>query len=221
MVDEDINEPSSTDSGANEFKSGLEAIKEQLAAMNQQYQQGMQSIVESVTRPAIKEESEDDFLTTEEKRIKALERQIQELSSSVPKQTQEILRQERELNDVVFRLASQFPEITGDASVQQEILKEHSKLSKGLRDTAEGYELAVQRVVTRKGLVPKSKRNDDVDPDVSSSAKRGTTTTANTKRPKISEKTLAVAQLLGRDINDPDVLKRLEAAQQKNFNRYK
>lgn len=203
-----------------EVSSKLEEMSAQLAEMNKQYQQSMQSIVETVTKTTAKE---DVYMTEEEKRIKALEAQIAELRDNVPRQTEQIMRKERELSDTLVRLSREYPEIQSDVKMQEEVKKEHLRLRKDLQDTAEGYELAIQRAVAKKGLAPRSKRDAELDPDIAASGSRGSSSTGTSSsrgKTKISEKTLAIAQLLGRDISDPKVLEGLEKAQNRKMGRY-
>lgn len=223
-MSDERDESQENESGFN-AKSELEALKEQLAQMNQQYQASMQSIVETVTSQAQAkyEPQEDPYMTEEEKRIKMLESKISDLESSSAKRTQEMIRRERELDNTVVRLASMYPEIQADSKVQQAVVSEHNKLNKSLQDTAEGYELAVQRAVTKMGLVPKSKRQQAGSSDdyVASGSKGGGSATTKKGKSKVDEKTLAFAALLGRDIEDPKVIEGLERATERDrWNRY-
>lgn len=219
MVDEESNDQSQEKSSL-DLKSDLEALRSQLAEMNAQYQQGMQSIVDTVvSQTKTKEPSyeEDPYMTAEEKKIRALEAKVEELSKSSPKMTQDIIRRERELDNTVIRLAREFPEIQADPDIQKAVVAEHNKLGKSLQDTAEGYELAVQRAVQKVGLVPKSRRrSEDTEEYVASGRKSGSSSASTKKgKTKVSEKTLAFAAMLGRDINDPKVLEGLEKASER------
>lgn len=217
-MSDERDESQENESGFN-AKSELEALREQLAEMNQQYQANMQSIVDTITTQsqAKYQPQEDPYMTEEEKRIKMLESKISDLETSGAKRTQDMIRRERELDNTVVRLASQYPEIQADASVQKAVVSEHNKLNKSLQDTAEGYELAVQRAVSKLGLVPKSKRQqaESGDDYMASGKKSGGSATVKKGKTKVDEKTLAFASLLGRDINDPKVLEGLEKASER------
>lgn len=226
MVDEDINEDQTQDSGQNELKSELKAMQEQLAEMNQQYQANMQAVVDQIQASKQEPVYEDTtYMTDEEKRIKALEAQISEMKGSSVKQTQEMIRKERELDNTVVRLSRDYPEIQADAAIQQEVVKQHNMLPKNLQDTAEGYELAVNRVARNKGLIPKNKRTQDSSSEDFSSPGRKSGSGSQSKakgKSSIDPKTLAFAQALGRDIEDPKVLEGLEKASQRdNYLRYR
>lgn len=221
---QDQNPPA--DNGVSELKSELQQMQEQLANMNQSYQEQMQGMVDAFTKSQSQIDStEDQYLSDEEKQIKQLRAEIQELKTSAPKQTQEILKRERDLNTAVVRLASDYPEIQSDDKIRQAVLDQHAKLPSSMKETAEGYELAVQRAVAKAGLVPKARRQTssaDADSFSSPGQKMGSSSSGESgRKAKVSEKTLAVAQLLGRDINDKNVLKGLEEATQRTkWNRY-
>lgn len=231
MADEGIKNEQADTSEDNEqfgqFQSELSQLQEQLAQMNQQYQNDMQSVVEAVTKSQQSKPVEDDpYMTDEEKQIRALRQEIEELKTTAPKQTQEILKRERDLNQTVVRLANDYPEIQSDEKVRQSVLNQHAKLPANLKETAEGYELAVQRAVAQAGLTPKSKRQAGMqNPDDFSSpgSKSGRSSEgASRKKAKVSERTIMVAKLLGRDVNDEKVLKGLEeAANRDTYNRYR
>lgn len=72
MADEEQQEQQSQENSF-DAKGELEALKEQLAQMNASYQEGMQSIVNTVTSQSQQKQSnsyeEDAYLTDEEKRI--------------------------------------------------------------------------------------------------------------------------------------------------------
>lgn len=231
MADEDIQDTQDqnapADNGVSELKSELQQMQEQLAVMNQSYQEQMQGMVDAFTKSQAQIDNTDDqYLSDEEKQIKALRQEIEELKTSAPKQTQEILKRERDLNNTVVRLAADYPEIQSDAKIRQAVLDQHAKLPSGMKETAEGYELAVQRAVAQAGLTPKSKRqanSQDADSFSSPGQKSGRSAEGGSKRKaKVSEKTLMVAKLLGRDINDKKVIEGLEeAASRDSYNRYR
>jgi len=230
MADEDIQDQDqqTPEFDPTEIKSEMAKLQEQLADMNQQYQQNMQSVVDAVTKSQSQiDNSDDEYLTNEEKQIKAMRAEIDALKSEAPRQTQQLLKKERDLNNTVVRLANDYPEIQADAKMRQAVLDEHAKLSPGLKETAEGYELAVQRAASKAGLVPSAKRKSaerDADGFSAPGSKSGSSASAggSKRKAKVSEKTLMIAQLLGRDINDEKVRKGLEeAAERDTYNRYR
>lgn len=212
----------------NETKQELSALKEQLAQMTASMQNSQEAFMQAITSmqqssSKTVEPSYDEYMTAEEKKIAELEAKINDLSQNTTKQTAEMIRKERELDSTVVRLAQQFPEIQSDAAIQKAVVQAHNNLPKSMQDTAEGYELAVSRVVAQKGLMPRSKRTESSSDDYSAPAGKGARS-ASTKKgsTKVHEKTLMLAQLLGRDIEDPKVIAGLEAASERDsWNKYR
>lgn len=227
MDDEDTQDiQNSPASDVSELKSDLQRMQEQLSQMNQSYQQQMQSMVDAITKSNTQTRTSDEYLTDEEKQLRDLKAEIENLKQSAPRQTQEILKKERDLNNTVVKLASEYPEIQSDAKMRQAVLDQHAKLPQGLRETAEGYELAVQRAVAQAGIVPKSKRSEmsqNADDFSSPGQRSGRSAQAGAgRKAKVSEKTLFWSQLLGRDITDEKVLRGLEeAANRDSYKKYR
>lgn len=129
------------------------------------------------------------------------------------------LQEEKAKDSMIWELAQEYPEIKSDAKLRAAVLEAQKSLPESIRDSATGYESAVLKAVSKAGLVPKSKRQTQ-DPDVSMEV-RGNGERRQGKQ-KISQATLATAQLMGRDINDPETLKRLEEASQRiNYSKWR
>lgn len=183
----------------------LRAINESVAAQGQ--------VIQSIRQPASKEEPTEDDLYNPQA---LLNRAGQVMESK--------LREERAKDAKIFELSQDYPEIKTDSKIRNDILAAQRELPEAIRDTALGYETAVLKAVTKAGLVAKSKRQTvDDDMSMGSGSSGGSSGgSRNTKRKKVSEETLMVAQLMGRDINDPETLKRLEEASNRDsYSRYR
>lgn len=221
MADEDTkNTPDQkkTGEGLAELRSELDtkllAVQEQLKAMNQSYAQGLDNIAQRLT-PQKREETIDDSDVFAPAKLR------DKILAEASRTTQEILNEERRKNATIYNLSQEYPEIQTDQKLQGSILEMQKTLPKILQDTADGYEMAVLKAISKQGILPKSKRQaadagDDFSMRSRSSADRAK------PRAKVSESTLAISQLLGRDIKDPTVLKGLEeAANRDSWTRYK
>lgn len=124
------------------------------------------------------------------------------------------MKEEREKDVMIWDLAQDYPEIKSDPKLRQAVLEAQKSLPEHMRDTATGYESAVLRATSKAGLVPKSKRQASSSDDFSMGP--GGSSQAESNRPKakkqVTQNMLAIAQLMGRDISDPEVIKRLESA---------
>lgn len=130
------------------------------------------------------------------------------------------LREERAKDAKIYELSQEYPEIRGDSKIRADILAAQRELPEHLRDTALGYETAVLKAVAKHGIVAKSKR-PTVDPDSSLSPRSGSTGQPK-KRVKVSQNMLAIAELMGRPVDDPEYVKRLEdAANRERFDKYR
>lgn len=222
MADADNKEDTSDKAGKGPDLSGLKTdidaklaeVNDQIASMNQQFVTGMKAITDAV-KPK-KDEVDDDDAAYEPAKFR--QKVLSEASSIFDKK----LKEEQSKNATVYNLAQEYPEIQTNADVRKAVLEAQKTLPEEIRDTALGYETAVLRAVSKQGLVPKSKRDANLDPDIAAGGGRGTGTGQRDKKVKVSENTLAIAQLLGRDITDKNVLKGLEeAAQRTTYTRYK
>lgn len=221
MTDADNQEQTSQQNTQNSDGTRVEAelakVQAQLEAMNQLYAEQSKAIASLATKPQRQEVeiSDDDVYDPKA------------LSAKVLKKTDEVISQhlarERELNATIYNLTQEYPEISSNASMRKAVIDAHNAIPDSLKGTAAGYEMAVLKVTSKEGLVPKSKRKDvQVDADISA----GGGSSRSESRPKgkkaVTEKMIALAQLLGRDTNDPKVMKGLEeAANRDSYGRYR
>lgn len=191
--------------GNKELSDTLSAIQEQLQAVNQRLESQQAAIAEASRKSEPRDEEDDNLYDPK----KLLNKASQIMG--------ETYRQERQKDAVIFNLAQEFPEIQTDKKVRQAVLEAQKSLPKHLQDTAEGYELAVRKATS--GLVPKSQRQT-VDEDISVGP-RGGSASKTAKRAKVSEATLAAAELMGVNINDKAVQERLEQYTNRDYKRYR
>lgn len=129
------------------------------------------------------------------------------------------LRADKDKDMTIYRLSQDYPEIQTDSKLRQAVLEEQRLMAESFRDTADGYRLAVLQATAKAGLVPKSQRKT-VEDDVSYDGRRVQRTPP--KRIKVSDATIMAAQLMGRDTDDPEVMKRLEdAANRDTYTKYR
>lgn len=194
-----------TSKGNDVLATRLAEVQEQLRQMNASMEATQTAIAAANKRQVQVEEKEDNLYDP---------KQLLAKSEEVMNRR---LREEKAKDNMIYSLAQEYPEIQTDTKLRNAILDAQKGLREDIRDTADGYEMAVLKAVSKAGLTPKSKRQT-VDEDISTGPRGGNPGTKRTGRVKVSEKTLAIAQLMGRDISDPEVLKRLEEAS--NRDRY-
>lgn len=187
----------------------LAEIQENLGRMNTQMEAQAAAIIAANQRanPPAKQESANLY-------------DPNEMVQHVEKIFDTRLRSEKAKDMTIYQLAEEYPEIRTDPKIRQAVLDAQKQVPESYRDTADGYELAVLKAVAKAGLVPKSQRKA-VDDDVSYDVRRGAPA-KNQKRVKVAENTIIAAQLMGRDTDDPEVMKRLEeAANRDTYTKYR
>jgi hypothetical protein len=187
--------------------------------MNEQFAQSLQSVAAAVkpaaapSRPTTPTISDEDIYDANK-----LGSKVNEMAARI---ANEALAKDRSLNAKIFELSQEYPEIQQDGALRKAILESHNAMSESLRDTPEGYEMAVLRAVSKQGVLPKSKRNN-IDPDAAAGGSGMSLASRQEPKRKVAQETLLVAQLLGRDVNNPEVLKGLEEATNRDsFNRFR
>lgn len=203
--------------GKSKVEQELASVQEQLAAMNQQFQDGFKTLATAIKPPAPKEEEieSDDIYDPRKLTEKVLKRTDDVVSQALAK--------EREMNTTIYNLSKDYPEISSDTKLQKAIQDAHAAVPAGIRGTAAGYEMAVLKAVSNAGLVPKSKRsNESVEADISAGAGRGPSGERRRGKAAVTEKMLILADALGIDTKDKNRLKGLEdAANRDTYSRYR
>lgn len=203
MADADTKENLSNDNtqqpqskGNDALASSLAEVQEQLRNMNAQMEATQKALIDS--KKPITPQKEINLYDPEQL--------LQAANEAMDRK----YRAERAKDVTIYELSKEYPEIQTDSKIRQAVLEAQKGIPESFRDTAEGYEMAVLKAVSKAGLIAKSKRQT-VDEDVSIEPRSGGRERSRGKT-KVSEKTLAVAAMFGRDINDPKVLASLEEA---------
>ncbi len=183
--------------GKDPLANTLAEIQEQLKALNTKQEQGWQAIADANRRPEAPVEETNLY-------------EPNNLLARAQEEARQIIKIDREKDMMIYNLAQEYPEIQKDSKVRQAVLDAQRDLPASIKDTAAGYEMAVLKAVSKAGIVAKSRRQN-VDEDISM-APNGSNTQRAKGKVKVSDKMLQIAELMGRDINDPETLKRLEAA---------
>ncbi len=196
------------DNGSNAQAKMLEALQTQLTEMNQKLEQQANTLAEAARRSAPAPKPEEQNLYEPQNMVQHMEKIFDTR-----------LRSEKQKDMTIYNLAQEYPEIQTDPKVRQAVLDAQKTVPESLRDTSEGYQLAVLQATSRAGLIPKSQRKT-VDDDVSYDGSRRAKPAA--KRAKISQETLMAAQAMGKNTDDPEYIKRLEEAVNRDtFTKYR
>lgn len=195
-----------------EIDNKLLAVTKQLEAMNNSFAQGFAALAPKPKQETI---DESDVFDPAKLRDKIL--------NEATRTTNAIIEEERRKNATLVQLSKEYPEIQSDSKFQDAVVEAQKSLPKSIQDTAEGYELAVMKAVARQGILPKSKRPEPQDQEFSAGPASGSSARERgPRKAKLDPMTVEMARLLGRDVNDKEVIKRLEEASQRDqYSRYR
>ncbi len=185
----------------------IEGLQTQLQTMNSKMEETLAAIAAATKKPEPKPEEQNLY-------------EPNNMVNHMEKIFDTRLRAEKQKDMTIYNLAQEYPEIQTDPKIRQAVLEAQKSVPEHIRDTSEGYELAVLKAAGKNGLIPKSQRKT-VDDEVSYDGSRRAAAKAK-PRTKVSDATIMAAQLMGRNTDDPEVMKRLEEATNRDtFTKYR
>lgn len=198
---------------------GIKAIKAELDASNQKMEailSHLQTMNKPKEEPAKASKAPDPLEDAD-----AFAAYVAEKASNAVSQKSDT---QSAITMTVNKIQREYPEFQDDNSEETKaVLAEHNKLPKHLRNTPEGAELAMMKVIASKGLMPLAKRNKtEREREEFSLSGNGN----GTRRPNKQEKTevdpatLEWSKLLGRNTDDPEFKKRIEQASKRDYRKY-
>lgn len=208
-------------SGTQGAESKPDPVSERLKGMEASFENLTQELVKlNATRQASQEPARQEIDDDDVFDPKALRDKIMR---EVTETTQQQMRDEQRKSNVIYNLSQEYPEIHSDKSLQKQVIEAQRNLPKSLQDTAEGYEMAVLKAVANAGVLPKSRRPDTSEAEISvSGTSQRTERTRKSTKAGLSEETIEFARLMGRDVDNPKVREALEkAANRDTYTRYR
>lgn len=202
-----------------EMDRKLQNINDQLKQQNDFLSSQLNKLVETQSVKSNLEEPSDFYDLNPREFKKDI---VNSILSEVDNKNKEIQTKQVALQQKVIELQKFYPEISNpNSELYQTVLQEHNKLPAHLMETPEGYEMATLRAANKVGVMKNSSEIDEFNVQGRGN-KMSKDNKGKRESGKISEKTKAFAQLLGRDLNDPATKKRLlEAIERDTFNRYR
>ena len=198
-----------------------EQLMQMLSGLNERFTSSPKDTVESVSEDL--DPLDPDYTDKLERR---LEKKFEERQRQNEKTQQQIVG---ERNRVLSEVAKQYPEVTNN---QSELHQKAAAIFEGYTDSEKSNPAALRSAIyqaaSELGVVPVSKRKarDDSDeeytvPSNSRSSGSDEEVSKPGKKGKLSTNTLWTAQLMGLDVEDEEIVKRLEKrAQRKRWSRY-
>jgi len=197
-----------------EFGRKFDSVQDQLKAQNEQLQRMVEQIIAAQSAKQEPQEEPDPVLNP-----KQFKEQIKrEALAEVQRSTQLSMATQNE----VARIQAMYPEFAQENSEAAQIaLKKFQALPAHLKGTPEGARLVLFEAANEVGLVPKKARKTEQGADEGYTM--GSSPSKNIRQSsqgKLDERSLAFAQLVGLNVDDPEVRKRLENRTKRAFNKY-
>lgn len=151
------------------------------------------------------------------------------LKKEVLQETSQIVNQNNQRQSQLASLVQSYPELQdSNSELTKKAVENYSRLSNEEKMSPRSYQFAVQDAAAELGVLPVSKRqnNKNNDGDDSFTANSGAYSSnkpsqkQNRNSDKIDDATLAFAQAIGKDVNDPKYIESLKKhTNRKNWNR--
>lgn len=219
----EVDEGQSQDINA-KLNSEIESLKNQIASMNASWQQNMNTVVDAVLSSKQQQTetvNEDEDLSSIS--VKDFKNKIlSEVTNVVEEKTAAATKKQQQLSSTIVKLSQDFPEIqNANSKLSKKMVEFHDSLPKHLKETPEGYEMALLKASNELGMVPVKQRRSG-DEDFSFGGEGSFSGEApKAKQKKIDPKTLQFAALMGMDINDKKVLESLQENSRDSWGKYK
>ena len=141
------------------------------------------------------------------------------IRKEVQRDTKSMMEAQQRQQSEIAGLVSNFPELSdGSSELSQAAVRAYNNLSPQEKGMPGAYRLAVQGAALDLGILPKSKRaesnkskSNESDDIGARSSNEGRNNSKN-KSQKLDDSTLEFARLLGKDVNDPKYVERLQKA---------
>ncbi len=209
-----------------EFDRKIQAIQEQIAEQNRFNVEQFNQILSAVktTKPSEPDTSDKDIenlaFNEPAKYAKLVEDRARVAAESAATRMSDA---QSARQNMIIQLAQEYPELNDPSTEFYQKVSAQSK-SLGSNYTPSEAKALIREVAADVGLLPKAKRQTSNAGDFSFGGSRGGAGSGadRSKKAEVSADTLLVAQLLGRDIKDPKVLKGLEEATKRDtYNKYR
>ena len=158
------------------------------------------------------------YVSEEARRV--AETQVKEFQENFYQQQQQLRANEQAKNQALVQLAQDYPELNeAGGDFQKGVLEALSGLPESIRETAEGYRMAVYQQAANQGLAPKSKRQAAPSTDFSFGGSSNAPKT-DTLGVEIDPAIVETAKLMGMDVSSKEVLEDLaKRATRTNWNK--
>lgn len=204
----------------------LSETTKRLEEANRALDDKLAAILQLVQTPKAQPEPQanlEELWITDPAKAAAIERERIKSEVAGELTAQQVAQQER--TATLAQLVQDYPELNQpDSEIYQEVMKTYNNLPARLKDTAEGYRLAVREGAARLGAIPVTKRgkqssSEEVE-EVISGGSRGKPARPTSTTSELDPMVEATARLFGLDPADKKTKERLKARSKRNFNKW-
>lgn len=218
---------------SNSVDAGFKAVTDQLAATQSDFSKKLDSVLakldQATAKQAANQVPEDDIetlmITNPKKAYEKIKAEVSnEVHASVNSQNNAVM----EFNQTFSTLASEYPEIADQSSKLYARGKQLlAEFSNGKANDAAALERAVLKAATEQGVLPMKHRAQQSNDDDTYSGSGNSSSSNDNGRRKSSKKddldprTIDLARLMGRPVDDPKYIERLKDIQKKRNGNWK
>lgn len=204
-----------------ELKKANETLLSQMNNMKSEFNRKMTNIEQRVTpkvQEIVEEESLEDLVYSNPKKFtEKITQQAQEAANRA-------LNHRQKDAEVISNLIYEYPELQDkNSELFKQAVKVYENMSPEEQNNPLARKLAVKEAAMELEVKPRHKRSQQTD-DFSmdgSSAYNSSNRSNRSREKEVSDQTLAFAQAVGMNVNDPKVVEALKIrSQRKNWNRY-
>lgn len=206
----------------------LSETNQKLAQQNEALNAKIDLLLNTVNQPKAEPEEDDETL-----RYTNPDAYIEKKLKDVDKKVDAKIAQTEQMNSAkqqtLIALATDYPEINDPSSaLYKKSLELGSSYPANFVSSPEGIRLIVREAAADIGLLPKKSRqasseegDDDMAEFIGGGSSGNRPPSGPKNKDKIDPKTLAVAELMGLNVNDPKVVERLKERAKRNYNKYR
>lgn len=211
---------SSSDAVIAELRASQKTLTDTLNNMKAELNRKVSNIEARVTPAKVVAEEEplEDMIYSNPKKV------IETIRAQVNQDTQQTLNARDQHTQVIGDLMYDFPELQDkNSDLFKAAVAGYQAMTPQEQANPMAYKLAVKSAAVDMGVKPRSKRSadDDFSLNGDGGGHSGRDRRGRSRDNELSDETLAFAEKVGFNINDPKVVERIKArAQRKNWNRY-
>lgn len=207
----------------------LSETNQKLAQQNEALNAKIDLLLNTVSQPKQESSSEDDEALRYTDPDAYIEKKLKDVDKKVDAKIAQTEQMNSAKQQTLIALATDYPEINDPSSaLYKKAIELGSSYPANFVSSPEGIRLIVREAAADIGLLPKKSRqvsseegDDDMAEFIGGGGSGNKPPSGPKNKDKLDPKTLAVAELMGLNVNDPKVVERLKERSKRNYNKYR